>query len=274
MRKIAIYTLVFLFGCDIPIDLDVEQTTPMPVIEAQVTDKKGNSYVRVTMTIPFYDTQQIPTRSDATVSLEEIGGATTLFQHYNGTNTDSLGYYFPPDDFAGEVSKDYRITITVDGTDYIAEDTMLPVNPIDSLEAKLNVLEASDPEEEDRYWEVLLYSKEPQDTKDFYLFRFYRNWELTRNFETDIYVAEDIALGEELNGIPFPFFYAEQDTSVIEIYGITREAFVYYSDLQIALTNDGGMFSPPPANPRTNFSNPTPGFFLLASVSSDTLIVE
>ena len=262
------------FSCDVPIVLDVDQTTPIPVIEAQVTNKIGSSYIHITETVPFYYEGSIPRRTDAIITLTDEFGIVTGFDHYIGLNPDSIGFYFPPMGFVAETGLTYTLKVAINGINYLATDTMMPINPIDSITYNIREPSVFDPIEDDEKYEILLYTKEPPETKDYYMFKFFKNYEITRNSETDIYVFEDIALSENLDGLPAPIYYAENDTSVVEMFSITRAAFVYYSDLQIVLTNDGGMFSPPPANPRTNFSESTPGFFLLASVVSDTLVIK
>ncbi len=278
MKRFDIYMaliLVVIFtACDIPIELDPEQTESIPVIEGLVTNTEGKSYVRITETVGFYFEGNIPYRDDALVSVTDDSGNVTLFQPYTGSMTDSLGYFLPPDGFKGETGRNYTLQVLLDGETFTASETMAPVSPIDSLATSIDVAESFDPEEEDRFWEVLLYAREPELTKDFYLFKFYRNDTLERAFENDIYIVDDLFLAVNINGIPVPFYFVEGDTAVVEMYGISNKAFVYFSDLQIALANDGGLFSPPPANPRTNFDRYTPGYFLVASVATDSIIIQ
>ena len=58
------------------------------------------------------------------------------------------------------------------------------------------------------------------------------------------------------------------------MYSITREAFVYYNDLFNLINNDGGMFSPPPANPRSNVINGALGYFQASAIEMETIIIE
>jgi hypothetical protein len=149
----------------------------------------------------------------------------------------------------------------VDGVVYEAQDELHRVTSIDSLSYRVNEEEKEDPEDYGKFYEVLIYCKEPQDTKDYYLFKFYRNDSLQYDFDTDIYFADDETLGENIDGVSSPIFFAPGDWARCEIYSISREAFVFYSDLQSLLNNDGGLFSQPPANSRTNLSNGALGFF-------------
>ena len=60
---------------------------------------------------------------------------------------------------------------------------------------------------------------------------------------------------------------------MVEMYSITREAFIYYNDLFNLINNDGGMFTPPPANPRSNVSNGALGYFQVSALDTASIIV-
>ena len=69
-------------------------------------------------------------------------------------------------------------------------------------------------------------------------------------------------------------FYAQDDLARVEVYSLTREAFIYYRDLQKLLTNDGGLFGTPPANPRSNISGGALGFFQVSAIVSGEIVIE
>jgi hypothetical protein len=94
------------------------------------------------------------------------------------------------------------------------------------------------------------------------------------NEPDEIYFADDVALGDEINGVSSPLYYGKGDNARVNAYSLTRAGYVYYSDLQGLLNNDGGMYSPPPANCRTNLTNGALGFFQVSAVSTDEIIIE
>jgi hypothetical protein len=65
----------------------------------------------------------------------------------------------------------------------------------------------------------------------------------------------------------------------METWSITRDAFLFYSELQQQIFN-GGLFANPPANVRTNVFNKNPGgpravgWFGGAGVSSKEVIIK
>jgi hypothetical protein len=268
------FALLILSACEKTIDLDIQQTPQKVVIEGLLTDNADYNYVKVSRTNGFYSTGLTPRIQDAAVSVEDDLGNIHDFIHYNGTSEDSLGYYFPAIPFAGEVGRTYKLTVVTDGKVYEAEDELLRLVPMDKIEYRVNEDEKEDPEFAGRFYELLLFVTEPKDTKDYYLFKSVRNGKVEYMNETDIYFSDDELLGEEIEGVALPVFYAVNDVAGVEVYSLTRDGFIFYRDLQKLLNNDGGLFGTPPANPRTNISNDGLGFFQVSSIKTAELIIQ
>ena len=264
---------VSLSACEKTVDLDVTQTQPKIVIEGQVTDCSTHNYVKVSRTTGFYSTGNSPRVSDATVSVEDNLGNIFVFDHYSGQDADSIGYYKPSLPLSGVVGRSYTLTVIVDGQSYEATDTLHRLVEMEKIDYRINPDEQNDPEDPGRFYELLLYVKEPKETKDYYLFKSFRNGNLEYANETDIYFADDELIGENIDGIPLPLFYADDDIAKIEVYSLSRSAFIFYRDLQKLLTNDGGLFGTPPANPRTNLSNGALGLFQTSAIQIGELTI-
>jgi hypothetical protein len=272
--SIILLLLVTLAGCDVPIELDLQQTPPQVTIEALLTDKPDQPFVRVTLSADFYSEDGAAGVQDAVVTLKDDIGQSVAFYHYEGSNTDSLGYYLPPEGFAGQIGRIYTLTVIAEGKTFEATDSLKYVTSIDSLAYRPNIYAVQDPPSDGKIYELLIYAKEPQETKDYYLVKYYRNDSLTYGWETEVYVLDDYGVGESINGVPSAIWYDIGDKAEIEMYSLTRQGFLFYNDLVIIMNSDGGMFSPPPANPRTNFSNGALGFFQVSGVSSRTIVLE
>ncbi len=277
MKKIYQLGLLLMLGgimaCEQTIRLDAELNQEQLVVEGLITNSDLN-YVKLTRSRDFYSSGLAEGVLNAEVTVSDNMGNVRRYVH-NPDNVPSLeGVYLPEVAFMPSVGTTYTMTATVDGTTYMAQETMQPVTKIDSLTVFLNEDEREDPDDEDRFYEVLFYAQEPQDRVDHYLFKFYRNGDLIKDAEEDIYVGEDEYLGEQIDDLPIAGFYALGDTVGVEMYSITREAFVYYSDLFNLINNDGGMFTPPPANPRSNVSNGALGYFQVSAIETDSIIIE
>ncbi|HOY49689.1 MAG TPA: DUF4249 domain-containing protein [Chryseolinea sp.] len=271
---LIIVSIALLTACEKTIDLDLEQSESKIVIEGLVTNHTGYQYVRVTRTAGFYDDGATPRVTNANVSVKDDTGNEFLFIHNPGNEEDSAGYYLPDVSFNGEIGRTYTLTVEVDGEIYTAQDKLFATSGIDSLGYQINPDEEEDPKEDTKFYEALLYMTEPQDEENYYLFKFFRNDSLKVYNDNDIYFADDKILGETIEGLGSPVYYALNDTARIEMYSISRAGYIYYLDLQSLMNNDGGLFSQPPSNSRNNLSNGALGFFQASAVDVKTILIE
>ncbi|SHG54026.1 protein of unknown function [Chryseolinea serpens] len=270
---VLLFAIVFV-SCDRPIHLNLNESQSRVIIEGQVTNRAGYQYVKLSRSVDFYQTGALPKITNATVSVKDSDGNEVMFIHNPNNKADSVGYYLPQTPFMGVIGKDYHLRVDVDGEIYEADDHLYPVTSVDSLAYRIDDDEKDDPKTYNKFYEVLIYAKEPHPSKDYYLFKFYRNDSLKLYNDTDIYYTDDEALGESINGISTPIFYAPGDKATIEAYSLSRTGYVFYDDLQKLLNNDGGMFNQPPANSRTNLSNGALGFFQASAINSASIVVE
>ncbi len=257
---------VFFVSCEETIDIDTITSEPKVVIDGVLTNNSELNFIKLSYTRGFYSLDPNPSITDALVTVTDDADNEVVYIHNPNNDPSKKGYYYPQTPYAGSIWTTYRLKVTVDGVDYTASETMLPVTEIDSLTVIIDEEEMEDPDEEGEFYEVLFYAKEPQDRVDHYLFKFYKNGLTLRDFEGDIYFADDDFLGESISGVPTAGYYKLGQYAKVEMYSITREAFIYYNDLSNLLNNDGGMFTPPPANPRTNLSNGAFGYFQVSAV--------
>jgi hypothetical protein len=277
MKKIFISVIVMatLVACEEPYHIEQDASEVNIVIEGLLTNREDMQYIKVSRTVDFYTDGDAPRVSDAIVSVTDDLGNVFEYVHNPNNSEDSLGYYFPANPFSGEIGRTYELTVVVDGTTYSASDKLLSITPIDSLTTRLDSEEQADPEDQGRFYEVLIFVKEPQDEENFYLFKFYRNDSLSFDNHTDIYYSDDKLLQENIDGIPAPSHFALNDLARVEAYSLSRQGYVFYNDLSSLLNNDsGGMFGPIPSTPRTNLTNGALGFFQVSAVAIEEIIVE
>lgn len=271
MNKLKYIALITLFiGCEKVVELDIDQSVPQIVIEGLLTNLDTVQYVKVSKSIQFYDTGLNPVTS-AIVSVS--GDGQQYSYSHNPMAIDSMnGYYFSDTNYAGTIGQAYTLNVDISGTEYIAEDTMRYITKIDSLSFKLATNPSDEDKEDGKIYQALLYAQEPQETEDYYQFQFYRDNELI-SYPNNIYVFSDVAFGPNLNGLPSPVLFREGELASVHIYSLTREQYVFYTDLSNILNSDGGMFSPPPANPRNGFSNNALGLWQVSAVSQDSILI-
>ena len=266
--------VVTLTACEKTVYLDLNQNDSKVTIEGQVTNQAGYQYVKISRSVGFYDTGESPRIQDAIVFVSDDLGNEFEFVHNPRGHADSSGYYMPLDAFAGQIGRTYKLSATVDAELYEAEDKLFSVTTIDSLAYRINDDEAEDPKDGNKFYEVLIYAIEPQGTTDYYLFKFYRNDSLKVYNDTDIYYSDDEVLGEQIDGVPSPIYYEPGDTARVEAYSLSRNGFVFYNDLQTLLTSDGGLFSQPPSNSRTNLTNGALGYFQASAIDMIEIVIK
>lgn len=272
--KILLITMIFS-SCEEAVELDLKQTPPKIVIEGLLTDRAGYQSVKVSRSTAFYASGQTPRVKDAVVKISDDLGQDIPFIHNPRNHPDSMGIYVPQTGFTGEIGVTYTLTVEADGEVYTGSDKLASVIPIDSLKFQLNEDEAEDPKDPGKIYEVLMFAREPQDEKNFYLFKFYRNDSLTLYNPTDIYYSDDELLAEKIDGVPSPIYYANHDIARLEVYSLSRKGYVFYNDLSSILNSDGGgMFGPIPSSPRTNLSNGALGFFQVSAVQEKEILIE
>ncbi len=277
MKNIIIIILaVFLLAsCDEPTVLDLRQTPSIIVIEAVITDHPGYQYVKVSQSVDFYSTGKTPRVTTATVRVTDNTGEEIVFVHNPNNHPDSTGFYLPPADFLGIIGRTYTLQVNANDEVYSATDKLMPVTTLDSLKYGINQSQQDDPNEDGKIYEVVMFAIEPRDQDDYYLFKFYRNDEITYFNNTDIYYSDDQLLAERIDGFPSPVYFGLGDKATVEMYSITRAGYVYFNDLFTVLNNDGGgMFGPIPASPRTNLTNGALGFFQVSAISKLDIVIE
>ncbi len=273
MKKL-IFSLIVLFSvmlisCEETIELDLEQTPTRVIIEGLITNMEGKNYVRISRSVDFYNVGSSVAVNDAVVNVVDDQGLQIAFDKVDGT-----GRYLPSTFFAGAIGRTYKLTVQLDNQVYQAEDEMMPVTKFDSVTFQLNNDELKDPHEKGKVYELVMYAEEPQSRKDYYLFKFYRNDSLKTYNKTDIYFSDDTLLGERIDALTSPVYFGENDTAEIQMLSLTRKGYLYYNDLSFLINSDGGMFSPPPANPRTNISNNALGFFQVSAMDTAKLVIR
>src|SRR5690606_2658283 len=135
---IFLFTVTALVSCDEPIRLDLDQTQPKNVIEAQVTNKPGYQYEKVSRSVWFSESGKTPRITNATVTVEDDLGHVFNFVHNPNAHPDSSGIYVPSPPFVGEVGRTYKLHVDIAGEIFTAEDMMHSIIPIDSIKYEID----------------------------------------------------------------------------------------------------------------------------------------
>ncbi|WP_027001755.1 DUF4249 domain-containing protein [Hugenholtzia roseola] len=264
----ALLLLVGFSSCEEVIDLDLDkQASTALVVDAEVLDTEGRSYVRLSRTLDYFDASGEHRVSGAEVKVSDTEGNVEIFVE----DPQNKGLYIPQNpNFKGQVGNTYSLAIQWQDYEAQATSTLLPVTDIDSVVVRYD---EDEPFKEDGYY-LYFYAKEPQQTQDWYRWRVFVNDTLLYENAGDIIVASDEGIQEEINGIDLGYKFEPADTVRLEQYSISEEVYNYYNDLITLAFSDGGLFSPPPVNPRSNVKGKNViGVFSASQMKSLTVIV-
>ncbi|MBX2873299.1 MAG: DUF4249 domain-containing protein [Saprospiraceae bacterium] len=261
--------LVFLnLACEKTIPLDPGQTPELYVIEGLITNETTRQQIKVSKSQGFNDVGVSAGVSGAQVVVTDDQGLIMDFTEAQP------GIYKSKTAFAGEIGRTYTLTIEHNDQLFTASEMMNTMGTIDTLLTQIDPEEQADPEEDGRFYDILVFMKEPQETENFYLVKFFRNGQVENFDGEDVYVFDDVAIGEDLSALPGPVYYAEGDVARMELYSLSRKAFRFYSDLNANINNDGGMFSSQPANVSTNMEGGAIGYFQVSAFDEKEVTIK
>jgi Domain of unknown function (DUF4249) len=259
--KVCLFFIVSftIVSCTKVIDLNLEETAEKTVIEGRII-KDSFALVRVTKTAKYLENTPTPTVTNAFIVISNNQGALDTLDHVGN------GYY-RGNTIVGQTNEIYTLSVNADGQQHVATTTILPTV---TFEVTGFVFNDGSGFKEEGYYPTIKTTLPPD---SYYLFYYYKNDTLYRENPSDVEVTDSKFIGTELDGVETPDPYATGDVAKINIYRITKETFDFYNDLALQLNNDGGFFSTPPANTRSNFSNGAVGIFMGASLHSESITI-
>ncbi|WP_339923525.1 DUF4249 family protein [uncultured Cyclobacterium sp.] len=273
MKKIGIIiSLVSLLSCQEEVQLDFGNTTKKPVIEAIWTDDASENHIKISYTRDYYDTLDNEIAKNASVSIQDnVSGETVDF-----TFVEELGYYLPSDNQKAVIGNQYSLRVLLDGNEYTSDGITQEPPILDSITYMF---------EEERFFAdegyyLTLYGKIPFDDGNFYRLLITKNDTLL-NSSSDYFLFDDtfgtdiLNNGFELNG----FAFQEKDKIKLQLIRLNENAYDYLNQFVSLLFNDGGLFSPPPENPKSNIvasngDGQVLGYFMTGSLISKTITIE
>lgn len=267
MRKIIVvfpFLLLSLFSCREEIILDLRYNDQSLVIEGVVTDTGSFQQVKVSRTIDFYDTALVPSPvTDALVILSDSQGQVDTLEFDVETGA------FVTNNFTAKTGLEYVLDVYDNEMHYRGSDVMAASVLEDSAYAAYLPFRPLRPE---GFYPI--YTGIWAQGDHYVRFQFYRN-DTMFNDRSDYFITDNAFLRDTISFFELPFDLQPGDEVKVETYSLSEQMFNYYFEFTSILFNDGGIFSPPPVNPRSNIVNLTNpdlrpfGFFQVSSVTSN-----
>jgi len=251
-----LFGLILFQSCEDVVDLDLDDTETLLVVEGEVNDIDTIQWVRLSRTTDYFENQppDYTVWSNATVNLYQNN---SLFGQME-FNSSTSRFEIPLD---AQIGEEYYIRIDLpNGKSYQSEvETINSVTPIDTIW----YVENTEPDFGDETeWEIYIESQEAPGVGNNYQWKVFLNGEY-QGEPDDLSIAEDELVDgnyiEEFDVYTFDQERYEEliaQTGYIDVVvyqtSISRLNYKFLLDLASQTAFSGGPFSPPPAALRGN----------------------
>lgn len=247
-------------ACKKVINLDLGNVSGELVIEGNVTNINGPQTIVLSRNVPFTSPNTYPAVTGATVSVTDDEG-----NKYPFTEGPAGTYTF--NQFMGMTGRTYTLSVNTGGKTYTAQSKMPEVVTLDSLTDKNNIFDASKGKKT-----ISVHFQDPKNMPNQYRFVMWVNRKQVKSifaFDDEFIDGKYVNLDLEENDIDiYP-----KDTVKVEMQCIDKPVYTYWYTLsQQQINNPGGQVAP--ANPPTNITPATLGYFSAHSSQTMTLIVK
>ena len=243
---IYIFAALLFTSCEELINIDLNETNPRYVIEADLNDLVTEQQIKVSQTVAF----------DAPVRNKPIDQAIVKVTDDKGNqyNFTSAGNGIYKSSFKPKDKTRYNLKVTIDNQDFVASSYMNSYIDVDSLGIIEDVIFS------DTVYSVTLKFVDPKNQPNYYKYNISVNgnkFEFSRvfsdKFNDGLYITHQIS--DNSNDIIIG------DTVVVERQIVDKSVYNYWNE--VLSINPG---SAAPANPTSNISNGALGYFSVSSV--------
>ena len=287
-RKIVnLFALAFLVSttlvsCTETVDLELDNAQKILVVDGFISNDNQTHYVKLSYTTNVFSNSgpDYTAESGATVVLYENNQVIDTMKFNSATKQFET-------DKVGTIGNSYSIRIkTEDGTNYFSEsETMNRLVPIDTIWSEFNEATGFEAEQ----YVVYIESEEPLGIGDHYQWKTYINGEYMTAPEWIAQAEDRIVDGNRIEEFDIVEIeaddfdkYADSNDEIdvkIEQLSITKNYYDFLAIMEQQSTDQGGMFSPPPAEIRGNIRKDinkierAQGYFYAATVHAKSTVV-
>lgn len=261
---------ISLFSCEDVIEVEVQNTTPRLVIDAQfniftaLEAPRLEGGVKLSMSANYFD-EELPVVKDALVTITHLNSGL----EYPLLFDESIGMFVPDKiDFLTDFNSKYELSVLHQGQAYTGSTVFVPVPPILKAVQGTKTLFSGDETE------IILSFQDFSEREDFYLYDF--GQEIYRPIEDRFFQGEEFV---------FSHFYSSGEVKVgdiitIKAHGVEEQYYNYFNLILTLTDSNGGPFQSLPASSRGNILNVTQpdnyplGYFLISESHQVQLLVE
>ena len=261
---------VFIFSsCEAPIGVEVDDSEPLLVIEAQINwikeTQKTEQEVILSLSSSYFSNTYEPALG-AEVNILDSNENTYIFSE----DLEAPGHYFPLDTIPYLLNQELKLNITYKGQEFIGTESLISVSTIDSISQKPIFFFG-----EERI-QLDAFCIDPKNEKNYTFFEF--SGESIEITEFNVY-RDDFNDGFIYNGFLFGSDFEISDEIRFRQYGLSKRGYNYWN-LLINQNTQGSPFATVPVNLSGNIINLTNpnanplGYFRASEVSEVIYLVK
>lgn len=280
------FSFFLLTACEDEIDVELDEGASQLVVDAFLTNDSSVQSLKMSKTAPYFLNEATEGVDGLNPVVYGPNGQQFVFQSAGKGN-----YTYDPkiNGALDSIGFRYRLEFNYKDQLFTATSLLNPVPPVDSM---TYAFEEEELGAEEGYYSQF-WARDFAGTKDFYWIRAFKNGtELREDDPASLILSEDAAFGG--NGADGFIFIlplraaitdgddplAVGDVSSVELYSLNEEIFEFLDQLTIQ-ANNGGLFSTPPANIRSNIRDANGnlqdqvlGVFSLSAISSASIQIQ
>lgn len=249
----SIFLSLWIVSCVKVIDIDLNESDPVPVIEAYI-ENDSFCYVRVTWTNSFFKNDSTKYIETAYVQLSNYQGTSEVLSYKgDGIYRGAL--------IQGSIGDTYHLEVTINGSTYSAESTMPTLIPIDSISYDQKIYSTFIRGRVSRANNIYVHYTDPVLNRNYYALRIIHLDTLEQ--KPTFYEQNDELQSGLSSIISTGKFYGSGDSVIIELASIDPSTYLYFKTTKKALFNslEPSINQASPANPTSNFSEGVLGYF-------------
>jgi hypothetical protein len=255
------FSIIFT-SCEKVIDIDLNSTNPLYVIEATVQDSTKIQTVKISQTVNFAQNNDVPKISGAVVSLSDEQGNTELLKEDTPGNYKTLNFEAFP-------GRTYTLNIKIGNQQFSAVSKM--PKPVLLYDIKFGKRSFGGFGDSLQTYYVVPKFNDPAELKNNY--RYYQTVNGKR--DNDILVENDNISNGKPNERPIftETKIYQGDTVSIDLLGIDEATYLYFYTLE-STSGRGPNGGATPTNPPTNIKGGALGYFSAQNRQRMTKVVE
>ena len=252
--------MILATACEKVIDVDLNDATPIIVIEGNLSNYLNEAEVKISMTSSYFDTLPSEKVSDAIINIiSDFGDRFVLKETNKGIYKVSKVWF--------KEGSTYHLSIEANGESYEAMSKLNPPVVIDSVRFYYE-----DSPFFDKGYYINVYLYDPPGIKNFYRLKYSKNGVLQNTIDDLILFNDRYADGNSIEVTLFNQPFELNDTVTLQLISLDEGAYEYLRTFRELVNNNPG--SAAPANPISNISNGSLGYFSAWSSNTKSVIIK